>query len=235
MLLFFVSTDGSTWQASWSVFYLAWWISWSPFVGMFIARISKGRTIREFVLAVLIVPSLLSFIWLTVFGGTAMHINALTSGALFETVGNNLPVAIFEMIQNLNVPLLEGLVKTGLSLAGTVLVISFFVTSSDSGSLVVDSITSGGKLNSPVTQRVFWASMEGVVAIVLLLIGGETALKALQTAVIATGLPFAIILIIMSILLLRSVQKAYKRQKYIKDLDHFETMMEEYEDQTTAS
>lgn len=232
---FFVSTDGSTWQASWSVFYLAWWISWSPFVGMFIARISKGRTIREFVLAVLIVPSLLSFIWLTVFGGTAMHINALTSGALFETVGNNLPVAIFEMIQNLNVPLLEGLVKTGLSLAGTVLVISFFVTSSDSGSLVVDSITSGGKLNSPVTQRVFWASMEGVVAIVLLLIGGETALKALQTAVIATGLPFAIILIIMSILLLRSVQKAYKRQKYIKDLDHFETMMEEYEDQTTAS
>ncbi|MBF4692387.1 BCCT family transporter [Fusibacter ferrireducens] len=228
---FFVSTDGSTWQASWSVFYLAWWISWSPFVGMFIARISKGRTVREFVLAVLIVPSLLSFIWLTVFGGTAMHINGLTSGALFETVGNNLPVAIFEMIQNLNVPLLEGAIKTGLSLAGTVLVISFFVTSSDSGSLVVDNITSGGKLNSPVTQRVFWASMEGLVAIVLLLIGGETALKALQTAVIATGLPFAIILIIMSFLLLRSVQKAYKRQKYIKDLDHFETMMEEYEDQ----
>ena len=230
---FFVSTDGSAWQASWSVFYLAWWISWSPFVGMFIARISKGRTIREFVLAVLIVPSLLSFIWLTVFGGTAIHINELTSGALFETVGNNLPVAIFEMIQNLNVPLLEGIVKTGLSLAGTVLVISFFVTSSDSGSLVVDNITSGGKLNSPVTQRVFWASMEGLVAIVLLLIGGETALKALQTAVIATGLPFAIILIIMSFLLLRSVQKAYKRQKYIKDLDHFETMMEEYEDQAT--
>lgn len=232
---FFVSTDGSGWQASWSVFYLAWWISWSPFVGMFIARISKGRTIREFVLAVLIVPSLLSFVWLTVFGGTAIQINTLTSGALFETVGNNLPVAIFEMIQYLNIPLLEGVVKTLLSIAGTVLVISFFVTSSDSGSLVVDNITSGGKLKSPVAQRVFWASMEGVVAIVLLLIGGETALKALQTAVIATGLPFAIILIVMSFLLLGSVQKAYKRQKFIRDLDHFETMMGEFEEQESES
>ncbi len=231
---FFISTDESTWQASWSVFYLAWWISWSPFVGMFIARISKGRTIREFVLAVLIVPSLLSFMWLTVFGGTAIQINALSGGTLFGTVSENLPVAIFEMIQSLNVPLISGVVKTLLSIAGTVLVISFFVTSSDSGSLVVDNITSGGKLNSPVPQRVFWASMEGLVAIVLLLIGGDKALKALQTAVIATGLPFAVILTIMSILLLKSVNKAYKRQKLIRDYSQFEMLMEEYEDQMTA-
>ncbi len=111
---------------------------------------------------------------------------------------------------------------------GTILVVSFFVTSSDSGSLVVDNITSGGKLNSPVTQRVFWASMEGLVAIVLLLIGGEAALKALQTAVIATGLPFAILMIIMSLMLVYSVRKAYKKQKLVKDFEHFETMMEEY-------
>ncbi len=226
---FFIGDRESTWQAGWSVFYLAWWISWSPFVGMFIARISKGRTIREFVLAVLIVPSLLSFFWLSTFGGTAIYIDALQNGALLETVGNNLPVALFEMIQYLEAPILQGIVRTILSVVGTILVVSFFVTSSDSGSLVVDNITSGGKLNSPVTQRVFWASMEGLVAIVLLLIGGEAALKALQTAVIATGLPFAILMIIMSLMLVDSVRKAYKKQKLVKDLEHFETMMEEYE------
>jgi choline/glycine/proline betaine transport protein/BCCT family betaine/carnitine transporter len=226
---FFIGDRESTWQAGWSVFYLAWWISWSPFVGMFIARISKGRTIREFVLAVLIIPSLLSFLWLSTFGGTAIYIDALQNGALLETVGSNLPVALFEMIQYLEAPILQGIVRTILSVVGTILVVSFFVTSSDSGSLVVDNITSGGKLNSPVTQRVFWASMEGLVAIVLLLIGGEAALKALQTAVIATGLPFAILMIVMSLMLVDSVRKAYKKQKLVKDLEHFETMMEEYE------
>jgi len=184
---FYIAPSSETWQGGWSVFYLSWWISWSPFVGMFIARISKGRTIREFVLAVLIVPSLLSFIWLSVFGGTAIHLNGLMDGQLFQTVQNNLPVALFEMIQNLNIPMFQGVIRVILSVLGTFLVISFFVTSSDSGSLVVDNITSGGKLDSPVPQRVFWACMEGFVAAVLLLIGGKEALAALQTAVISTG------------------------------------------------
>lgn len=229
---FFISTNGDSWQGSWSVFYLAWWISWSPFVGMFIARVSKGRTIREFVLAVLVVPSFLSFVWLSVFGGTAIHLNQLFDGQLFATVQNNLPIALFEMIQYLDIPFLQGIIRVALSLLGTLLVISFFVTSSDSGSLVVDNITSGGKLDSPIPQRVFWACMEGFIAAVLLLIGGKEALSALQTAVISTGLPFAIILTLMGFLLIDSIKKSYKKQKRIKELDLFEEMIEEFDIQT---
>ncbi|MGB3368894.1 MAG: BCCT family transporter, partial [Acidaminobacteraceae bacterium] len=232
---FFISTDGSTWQSDWSVFYLAWWISWSPFVGMFIARVSKGRTIREFVLAVLIVPSLLSFVWLSVFGGTSIYLNQMVDGQLFATVQNNLPVALFEMIQYLDMPFLEGFLRTALSIIGTVLVISFFVTSSDSGSLVVDNLTSGGKLDSPVPQRVFWACMEGFIAAVLLLIGGSEALAALQTAVISTGLPFAIILILMSFILLDSVRKTYHEQTKIRALDDFEEMIDTFDIVTEES
>ncbi|MCY6483056.1 BCCT family transporter [Clostridium aestuarii] len=223
---FFISTKDTSWQGSWSVFYLAWWISWSPFVGMFIARISKGRTIREFVLAVLFVPSLLSFIWLSIFGGNAIYINEQVNGNLFDVVQNNLPIALFEMINYLNIPFLSGIIKTILSIIGTLLVISFFVTSSDSGSLVVDNITSGGKLDSPIPQRIFWACMEGFIAAVLLLIGGEKALSALQTAVITTGLPFAIILTITSILLVKSIHVSYKKQKRIKDIKLYKKIAE---------
>ncbi len=227
---FFIGGSNESWQASWSVFYLAWWISWSPFVGMFIARISKGRTLREFVLAVLIVPSLLSFMWLSVFGGTAIYLDGQNSGAIFEAVNNNLPVALFELIDYLSSPVLQGLVQVFLSILGTILVISFFVTSSDSGSLVVNNITSGGRFNTPVPQRIFWAVTEGLVAIVLLLIGGEKALLALQTAVIATGLPFAILLIGMSFMLVDSLRQSYKAQKFKRDLQRFEVLMEEYEE-----
>jgi choline/carnitine/betaine transport len=225
---FFLASEPSEagWQGGWTIFYLAWWISWSPFVGMFIARISKGRTIREFVLAVLFIPSLLSFIWLSVFGGTAIHLNNLNGGALYNVVENNLPVALFEMINLLDLPAIGAVIKIILSIIGTVLIISFFVTSSDSGSLVVDNITSGGKLDSPVPQRVFWACMEGFIAALLLIIGGEQALNALQAAVISTGLPFAIILTIMSILLLQSLQKTYKKQKRIRDVNKIRNIIE---------
>jgi choline/glycine/proline betaine transport protein/BCCT family betaine/carnitine transporter len=225
---FFISVKNSAWQGEWSIFYLAWWISWSPFVGMFIARISKGRTIREFVLAVLIVPSLLSFLWVSVFGGTAIYLDNFFNGSLFQVVQDQLPVALFEMISMLDIPFLQGVIRILLSITGTILVISFFVTSSDSGSLVVDNITSGGKLDSPVPQRVFWAFMEGFVAAILLLIGGEKALSALQTAVITTGLPFALILIVMSFLLLKNLQKAYKKQKTIRDVQRHKTIYEKY-------
>jgi choline/carnitine/betaine transport len=218
--------EASSWQAGWSIFYLAWWISWSPFVGMFIARISKGRTIREFILAVLFIPSLLSLVWLSVFGGTAISLNNLKSGALYEVVANNLPVALFEMINLLDIALLGNIVKVILSIIGTILVISFFVTSSDSGSLVVDNITSGGKLDSPIPQRVFWACMEGFIAAVLLIIGGEQALNALQAAVISTGLPFAIILTVMSILLIKSLQQTYTKQKRIRDVNKIKHIIE---------
>lgn len=232
---FFIGEKGNTWQGSWSIFYLSWWISWSPFVGIFIARVSKGRTIREFVLAVLIIPSLLSFIWLSVFGGTSIYLNEVSNGSLFNVVQENLPIALFEMINYLNIPILKGVIQTLLSLLGTILVISFFVTSSDSGSLVIDNITSGGKIDSPVPQRIFWACMEGAIAMVLLLIGGEQALETLQTAVISTGLPFAIILVLMSFLLLGSVRKSYKKQREIKQRNYFEEMIEEFDVQVEES
>jgi choline-glycine betaine transporter len=165
-------------------------------------------------------------VWLSVFGGTAISLNNLKSGALYEVVANNLPVALFEMINLLDIALLGNIVKVILSIIGTILVISFFVTSSDSGSLVVDNITSGGKLDSPIPQRVFWACMEGFIAAVLLIIGGEQALNALQAAVISTGLPFAIILTVMSILLIKSLQQTYTKQKRIRDVNKIKHIIE---------
>lgn len=176
----------TNWQGSWTVFYWAWWISWSPFVGMFIARISKGRTVKEFVFGVILVPTLLSFIWMSVFGGSALFLQSTGAADIVAAVNADVSTAMFVMLDQFP---LSGV----LSLAAIVLVTIFFVTSSDSGSLVVDHLTSGGKLDSPTTQRVFWAIMEGVVAAVLLIGGGLTTL---QTASVSTGLPFAIVLLI---------------------------------------
>lgn len=216
--------DVTKWQGEWSIFLLAWWISWSPFVGMFIARISKGRTVREFILAVVVIPSFMTFIWMSVFGGTAASINALTGGKLFEVVQNNLPVAMFEMITHLQSPYFMQIIQTLLAIMALFLILSFFVTSSDSGSLVVDNITSGGKLDSPVPQRIFWACMEGVLAAVLLTIGGPQILNVLQTAIITTGLPFAIILSVMAITLVLEIRKAYTRQHNIKSYRLYKRM-----------
>jgi len=176
----------SNWQGSWTVFYWAWWISWSPFVGMFIARISKGRTVKEFILAVVLIPTLLSFVWMSVFGGSALFLQANELADIVGAVKDDVATAMFVMLEQFPLSQL-------LSLVAIVLVTVFFVTSSDSGSLVVDHLTSGGKLDSPTPQRVFWAVMEGVIAAVLLIGGGLTTL---QTASVSTGLPFAIVLLI---------------------------------------
>ncbi|WP_069384206.1 BCCT family transporter [Halomonas caseinilytica] len=168
----------------WTAFYWAWWISWSPFVGMFIARVSRGRTVREFLIAVLLVPSVVSVLWMTAFGGTAID-QYVTDG--FEGVKNAaLELQLFEMLGQLPLTSIT-------SFVGIVLVMVFFITSSDSGSLVIDSITAGGKVDAPRSQRVFWCLIEGAIAIALLLGGGLTAL---QTAVITTGLPFTIVLLV---------------------------------------
>jgi choline/glycine/proline betaine transport protein len=176
----------TNWQGSWTVFYWSWWISWSPFVGMFIARISKGRTVKEFVFGVIMIPTLLSFIWMSVFGGSALFLQANNIADIVAAVNENVATAMFVMLNQFP---LAGI----LSLVAVILVTIFFVTSSDSGSLVVDHLTSGGKLDSPTTQRVFWAVMEGAIAAVLLIGGG---LVTLQTASVSTGLPFAIVLLI---------------------------------------
>lgn len=169
-------------REGWTAFYWAWWISWSPFVGMFIARVSRGRTVREFLLAVLIVPSIISVLWMTALGGTA--ISQFQSG-ISEVADAALELQLFEMLSHLPMHAIS-------SFVGIILVIVFFITSSDSGSLVIDTICSGGKVDSPTPQRIFWCGFEGVVAVVLLLGGGLTALQAMA---VSTGLPFTIVLL----------------------------------------
>ena len=175
----------------WTVFYWAWWISWAPFVGMFIARISKGRTIREFLIAVLLVPTILSIFWMQAFGGNAIMQIQNNVGELANGLGE-VPLATFQMLANLPLTQIT-------SFFGIVLVLVFFVTSSDSGSLVVDSITAGGKLDAPVPQRVFWAIMEGAIAAALLIGGGADALGAIQAIAVTVGLPFTMIMLVMII------------------------------------
>lgn len=196
----------TNWQGAWTIFYWAWWISWSPFVGMFIARISKGRTVREFILGVMLIPSLLSFFWMSVFGGTATFLESNGLASIISAVKVDPSLALFAMVDAL--PL-----NSILSVVGIVLVTVFFVTSSDSGSLVVDHLTSGGKLDSPVPQRVFWAVMEGVVAATLLIGGGLTAL---QTASVMTGLPFAIILLLMIYSLNEGLKQEYEVEEIVR-------------------
>jgi choline/glycine/proline betaine transport protein len=180
--------DPNGWIGGWTLFYWGWWIAWSPFVGMFIARVSRGRTIREFILGVLFVPVGFTFMWMSFFGGTAMHFELTgQAGAIADAVANNVPTALFTMLEQLPF----GGLTSGIA---TILVITFFVTSSDSGSLVIDTITSGGHPNPPVWQRIFWALTEGVVAAVLLIAGGLTAL---QTASIASALPFTVIMLVI--------------------------------------
>ena len=184
-----VGRDDADFLHGWTTFFWAWWLSWSPFVGMFIARVSRGRTVRALVGCMLVVPMLVSALWMNVFGATALS-HYLDGGhtAVVEAVQAQQPeLALFRMLEVLP---LAG-VSSGIAI---VLVIVFFVTSSDSGSLVIDTITAGGKLDAPVAQRVFWCAFEGIVAITLLLGGG---LVALQTAALATGFPFALVLIAM--------------------------------------
>lgn len=177
-------------REGWTAFYWAWWISWSPFVGMFIARVSRGRTVREFLFCVLVIPTLVSSVWMTAFGGTAIQ-------QVIERVGDS---AVYGYVVATYTPelslfgMLSELPLAGISsFVAIVLVIVFFVTSSDSGSLVIDTITAGGKIDAPVAQRVFWVTFEGLVAAALLIGGG---LVALQAMAVSTGFPFTIVLLL---------------------------------------
>ncbi|WP_172329045.1 BCCT family transporter [Mangrovicoccus sp. HB161399] len=189
-----VGREDVNFAQGWTSFYWAWWISWSPFVGMFIARVSRGRTVREFLVSVLLIPSLVCVVWMSIFGGTA--ISQVVRDGYAGAQSAELPLQLFAMLDAL--PL-----ASVTSFIGIVLVIVFFVTSSDSGSLVIDTITSGGKVDAPVPQRVFWCLFEGVIAIVLLLSAG--GLKSLQSMVISTGLPFTVVLLVMCIAIWRGL------------------------------
>jgi BCCT family betaine/carnitine transporter len=180
-----VARDDVNYSQGWTAFYWAWWISWSPFVGMFIARVSRGRTVREFLICVMLIPTTVCVLWMSVFGGAAL--NQVVADGYEGAKNAALELKLFYMLSEL--PL-----STITSTIGIILVIVFFVTSSDSGSLVIDTITAGGKVDAPVSQRVFWCIFEGAVAIALLIGGG---LASLQAAVISTGLPFSLMLLIM--------------------------------------
>lgn len=195
--------EPSGWIGGWTLFYWAWWISWSPFVGMFIARVSRGRTIREFVIGVLMVPVGFTFIWMTVFGNTAIWLDlGSAAGNISAAVRADTSTGLFRFFEYLP---LSGIA----SLLATLLVVTFFVTSSDSGSMVIDIITSGGNDDPPVWQRIFWTSTEGAVAAALLLAGG---LGALQTASITAALPFTFIMLFVCYGLFKALRlEGYRR------------------------
>ena len=199
-----VGRTDDVFRQDWTAFYWAWWIAWSPFVGMFIARVSRGRTVRQFIACVLLAPTLISALWVAVFGGVAIDqvLSDPDSAVRAHVIdGYNLPIALFAMLEGLPLASITAVVSI-------VLVIVFFVTSSDSGSLVVDSITAGGKLDAPLPQRVFWCIFQGAVAIALLLGGG---LEALQAMVISIGLPFTLVLLLMCASIFRSLQRERHR------------------------
>ena len=200
-----VGRTDTGYMQGWTAFYWAWWISWSPFVGMFIARVSRGRTVREFLTCVLIIPSLVCVFWMSVFGGAAIEqviADPIGSAVKAQVIDSyNPPLSLFAMLSDLPLASIT-------STIAIVLVIVFFVTSSDSGSLVIDTITAGGKVDAPVPQRVFWCTFEGLVAIALLLGGG---LGALQAMVISTGLPFTIVLLMICVAIFIGLRQERRR------------------------
>ncbi|ALM53516.1 BCCT family transporter [Halomonas huangheensis] len=198
-----IGRDDESWYHGWTVFYWAWWISWSPFVGMFIARVSRGRTVREFLIAVLMVPTLVTLVWMAAFGGNAIDQVQMGLGGLASGI-SDVSLAMFQMLEQLPLTTLT-------SSCAIVLVLVFFITSSDSGSLVIDSITAGGKTDAPRGQRVFWATLEGAIAAILLYGGGSEALTALQAGAVATGLPFTLVLVVMSVALVKGLVEESRR------------------------
>ncbi len=190
----------ATWINDWTIVYWGWWIAWAPFVGVFVARISRGRTIREFLAAVLLVPTLVNFVWFSVFGGTALNLELSHGVDVSGAVTEDLATAVYVVLAELPGSSVSAVIAM-------VVVAIFFVTSSDSASLVVDMITSGGKAEPPVWQRIFWATAEGATAGVLLYAGGDVALKALQAGVVSMGLPFCVVLVLVSVSLVLGLQR----------------------------
>ncbi|WP_024794863.1 BCCT family transporter [Tomitella biformata] len=184
------------WTSAWTIFYWGWWMSWAPFVGMFIARISRGRTIREFIAGVILAPTVVASIWFTIFGDSGI-LRQLDDGDMLVDGEVNIDTALFELLGGL--PL--GVVTSVLAIF---VIVFFFVTSSDSGSLVIDILSTGGKLETPKITRVYWSVLEGIAAAVLLLVGGTGSLVALQTASIATAVPFSVVLVLACFSMLKA-------------------------------
>ncbi|MBK1733927.1 choline transporter [Halorhodospira abdelmalekii] len=198
--------EADEWQLGWTAFYWGWWIAWAPFVGMFIARISRGRTIREFVLGVLLVPTLLAMLWLTVFGGTGLYQELFGAGGLVDAVAEDETIALYYTIE----AIAPGVIAVLAAVVVTILIATYFVTSSDSATLVVTMLLSVGNTEPPTFQRAFWGIAEGAVAAVLLIAGG---LVALQAASIIAALPFSLIMLLMCYALIRGLQEEKNRMQ----------------------
>jgi len=196
----------SAWVGEWTVFYWAWWISWSPFVGLFIARVSRGRTIREFVIGTVVAPSLAAFVWFSVFGGTALHMEIWQSLPMAQAVQENLSTALFTMLGQMPLGLI-------MSVVATVLVLVFFITSGDSAILVLGMMSTGGQADPSARVKIIWGVLVAGIAISLLLAGG---LDALQTATILFALPFALVVILMAISLWRAIRDDWKEEQRIE-------------------
>ncbi|MEH6452177.1 MAG: BCCT family transporter [Psychromonas sp.] len=199
--------EDDAWMHGWTIFYWAWWISWSPCVGMFIARISKGRTIKEFLLGVLFIPTIITLFWMAVFGGNAIDQLTNKVGELGQNGLTDISLSLFHALDVMPMSLIT-------SILSILLIVIFFITSSDSATLVIDSITSGGKVDAPIPQRVFWATTQGVVAAALLWIGGTEAIQALQAGTVSTALPFTIILLTMCVSLLMGLKTELQLHKH---------------------
>lgn len=193
-----------TWVGAWTLFYWAWWIAWAPFVGTFIARVSRGRTIKEFVICVMIIPSLFAFIWFSVFGGTGLHLELFNAAQLAIAVKEDTTTALFITLEQL--PL-----GTILAFIATLLIMTFFITSADSATFVLGMLTSDGKLNPSARVKLTWGILQSAIAVVLLISGG---LSGLQTASIVAALPFAIVLIGMCFSLLKALQAEDKERRH---------------------
>lgn len=202
----FYGSDGESWLGGWTTYYWGWWMSWAPFVGVFIARISRGRTVREFVSGVLLVPTAVTFLWFAVLGGTGLWEQRLGGGSLVEADGSvDSTMSLFKLLE-----LIPGTqLWSGLAI---VLVVIFFVTSSDSGSFVIDMISHGGSPNPPVWSRVLWAVAEGfIAAAVLWAAGAELGLRALQILAILVAAPFSFVMVAMCIATARVLVRESKR------------------------
>ncbi|EAQ63472.1 transporter, BCCT family protein [Marinomonas sp. MED121] len=198
------------WQGWWTIFYWGWWIAWAPFCGVFIARISKGRTIREFVLGVLVAPTILAAFWITIFGNTAMFVELFGAGGITEAVNADTTMALFTTIEAMGAGSVITLVISAIC---TLMLITYFVTSADSATLVICTLISMGDEQPPVKYRVFWGFAIGAVAAVLLYAGG---LKALQTASIVAALPFSFIVILATYGLIKSLRAEALPAKTLK-------------------
>lgn len=204
-----VLPEDIAWQGQWTVFFWAWWFSFAPFVGIFIAQISKGRTIRQVGLGVIVLPTISITLSMSILGGAGVYLDAQSGGAIYTAITKNISTSIFQMFQLLSS---SKILQIILSITAVIAISTFFLTSSDSGSLVVSSMASGGVKSPPKSQRIFWSVIQGSIAVAVLLIGGEGSFTTIQAAVIMLGLPFSVVLLV----LIYSLYKGLKAERTLK-------------------